>query len=617
MAEKKSKGSLSKTAVWILLGLLILGLGGFGVDGVLNGSASRVARVGDKDVDINAYARALQNALNAETQARGESVTMQRAREIGLDSAVLSQLVMQRALDHEADTLGLSVGNENLRDQILAIPAFQGVDGTFDREAYRFALEQAGLSEAAFEDQLREETARTILQGAVLSGVVMSDTYAETLVKFVGETRSFTWARLGQSDLGGDLPEPSDSELQTYYDENTDEFQLPETKVITYASLRPRDLLSSIDPSEEDLRAEYDQRIDEFRKPERRLVERLPFLDETAANDAMAQIEVGGATFEALVEGRGLALEDVDLGDVSRLELDAAGEAVFSAASGEVVGPLQTSLGPALFRVNAILPAQNTTFEEARVRLEGVVSMNRARRLIETQAEDFEDILAGGATLEELAAETDMALGKIDWFHASGEGLAAYESFRQAATELTAESFPSILLLEDGGIFAMRLEDTLPERPAPFEEARDNVKANWEANRAEKLLNAEAEKLIPRLLEGAEFAALELTGTVEEGMDRGAFVTGTPPDFMSTIFEMEPGEVRSIDSFGTVLIVRLDAIIPASENPDVADLQDRLTAQTSQALSQNIFRVFANDTLLRAGQDIDQRALQAVHANFP
>ena len=55
----------------------------------------------------------------------------------------------------------------------------------------------------------------------------------------------------------------------------------------------------------------------------------------------------------------------MDLGDVRKIDLGRAGDAVFAAAAGDIVGPLDSAVGPALFRVNAVLAAQETTFEEA------------------------------------------------------------------------------------------------------------------------------------------------------------------------------------------------------------------------------------------------------------
>ncbi|MDE1130654.1 MAG: SurA N-terminal domain-containing protein [Ascidiaceihabitans sp.] len=608
--------SISKTFVWIIIGLAMLGLGGFGASN-LSGTIRTIGTVGDKHIDVGEYARQLSQEIRAVEAQTGETLPFSRAQEIGLDQAVLGRLISERALDHEAAVLGLSIGDEALRDQIVEISAFQGISGSFDREAYTFALERTGTSEAEFETRLREETARTLLQGAMISGVVMPTTYVSTLLDYIGETRDFTWARLASADLNAPLETATDEQLQTYFEENTANFMLPETKRLTYVQLSPDALIESIDVPEEDLRAEFDARVNQYNTPERRLVERLVYLDEEEANRAAAALEVSGTTFETLVDERGLALADIDLGDVDRLSLDAAGEAVFAAEVGDVVGPLDTDLGPALFRVNGVLPAQVTTFEDAKSDLQEILATDRARRFVSTQAQDFDDLLAGGATLEELADETEMEIDTLDWFDGNGNGIGAYIAFADAARAVTDEDFPQIGNLEDGGVFALRLDEVLPVRAPEFEQAREQIVASWENNQVETRLNEQAATLVPQLESGADFAGLGLTATEETDQTRTAFVGGTPPSFMEDVFKMNIGDVSVVDSFGTVLVVRLDAINPTEENENADALSAQLQSQIEQSLARDLYNIYSRDAVQRAGQNIDPRSLAAVHVNFP
>ncbi len=608
--------SFSKTAVWALMALLILGLGGFGAIN-LSGNLRSIGSVGDKSISVDQYARQLQQEIRAIEAQTGESLSFARAQEMGLDRAVLQRIVRNRALDHEADEMGLSIGDATLRDEIVAISAFQGIDGNFDREGYRFALQQSGMSEAEFERSIREEAARGLLQRAILGGVSMPDTYARTLVDYVAEQRSFTWARLSESDLDTPVAAPTEEELQAYYDANTDDFMLPASKSITYAWLRPEDLLDEVEVPEEELRAEYDARSDEYDQPERRLVERLVFANEEAATQAAAALEVDGTTFEALVEERGLALADVDMGDVAKSDLDAAGDAVFGAQSGDIVGPLPTSLGPALFRVNAVLPAQNVPFEEAREVLEETLAISRATRAVEARAQEIDDRLAGGATLEDLAEETKMNLGTIDWTQESSEGIAAYGAFREAAASLSADAFPQIDQLEDGGVFAMRLDETKPERPEPFEQARDAVETAWRNAQIVEALTAKAENLTGTLAEADGFVAAGLTPQLGEGLTRSSYVDGTPDDFMDQVFDLEEGGVAVLPAGDSVVVLRLDAVTPAGEDDQTQALMDRLSQQLDQALAQGLFDIYSNAVMRDADPQIDQRAVSAVHVNFP
>lgn len=609
------ENSLSKTFVWIILGLLILGLGGFGVTN-LGGSIRTVGSVGSQSITVDEYYRELQREIRAAEAQIGQSLTMEQVRLFGIDQVVLGRLVALAALDDEVANIGLSVGDETVLQELERIPAFQGLDGNFDRESYRFAIEQAGLSETEFEEDLRAESARALAQGAIVSAAQMPNTYAETLTAFVGERRSFTWSGLTAADLAEPIGEPDDTALRAYYDANPDDFRLPETKKLTYVLLTPEMILDQVEVDEASLRTLYDQRADTYQVPERRLVERLVFSDEAAANDAKAQLEVGGTTFERLVEDRGLALQDVDLGDVTIGDLGGAGEAVFAAEIGDVVGPLPSSLGPALFRVNGTLAARMTSFEDATPELRDELAADRARRLIEVQAGPMDDLLAGGATLEELAEETDAELGQIDWSTEVSEGVAAYDAFRSTAATVTAEDYPEMGYLEDGGLFALRLDETLPERPEPFESARNQVIAAWTEAETRLALETHAAAAVLKLAELGDFTEAGLNMRVENGLMRQAYIDGTAPDFMTQVFEMEPGDVRVILAGATVQIVRLERVEAAEDTPELQRFSDGMQREANQALASALFEAYMADAQRRASPQIDQRALEAVQTSI-
>ncbi len=607
--------NLSKTFVWILMGLLMLGLAGFGATS-LTGTVRTVAQVGDESVSVDEYFRELQREIRAVEAQTGQAMQISQAHDLGLDQLALSRLIALAALDNEVGQLGISIGDENLQNEIVQIPAFQGVNGTFDREAYRFQLEQVGITDSEFESDLRKESARTIVQGAVMGGVEMPRTLTEALSNYVLARRSFTVATLSADVLETPIAEPTDAQVQAYYDENSDQFTLPRTKQLTYAILSPDMLLDTIEVDEDSLRRLYDQRVDQYFQPERRLVERLPYPSEEAATEALAQLEVGGADFEQLVRDRQLELSDVDLGDVTREDLGDAADAVFAAEIDDVVGPLPTVFGPALFRINGSLAENNVTFEDAEPELRAELAADRARRQIEAQAEDINDLLAGGATLEELVGETEMELGQIDWTQQSDEGVAAYDGFRAAALAVQEGDFPEVAFLEDGSIFAMRLNEVLEPRPEPLDSARARVADAWVQVETAKALQNQANTVLTQLATDGDFTATGLPFRVENALTRTAFLEDVPIEFMTQVFEMEPGELRVIPGNGTALILRLDEELPPAETDEQRQMQDALAAQLDQALAQNIFDIYVRDAQTRARPVLDQQALNAVRASY-
>ena len=295
--------SLSKGFVWVILALLIVGLAGFGATN-LSGTIRSVGAVGDKQIEVQRYVQALQQELRKIEQQIGQPITFQQAQSFGIDRQVMQELLVTRAVDYEASLLGLSIGDANLRKQVIGIPAFQSIDGSFSRDNYQFALENAGMNEAEFEANLREETSRSLVQAAVLAGTTMPDTYANQLMRYIGERRNFTWAQLVATDLDTPVGAPTAAALEAFYNDYIALYTLPEIKQITYVSLAPAQLLDAVDVPAAAIAQLYQTRDAEFNKPERRLVDRLAFADLDSAARAKAQIEVEAISFDQLVQGR-------------------------------------------------------------------------------------------------------------------------------------------------------------------------------------------------------------------------------------------------------------------------------------------------------------------------
>lgn len=607
---------IGNTFVWILLALLIVGLAGFGATS-FSGTVRTIGSVGSVSISTDEYARELQSQIRALETQSGERIEPSQIAALGIDRLTLERLIIAAAVDSEVADMGISVGDEELQREILSIPAFRGADGEFDREAYRFALQQAGMSESDFEEDIRREAARALVQQAILNSVTMPDTATEALVNYAAARRSFTWAVINEAALSEAPAEPTEEELRAYYDENTDQFMLPETRKITYAWLTPDMILDTIDVAEADIARLYEERAADYNIPERRLLERLVFGSTEEAQAAMDRITAGEATFETLVAERGLDLADVDMGDMEQSELGAAGDAVFTAEEFDVVGPLDSDLGPALFNIGGILEANVTPLEEVRDALRDDLARGAAGRAIERMSTDIDDLLAGGATLEELPNESDAQSGVIDWTFDTSDGIAAYDAFRDVAATLTQDDYPEVAFLEDGGIFAARLDDIIDPRPEPFEDAREKVAEVVKANRLEEALTQYAGEVVTSLAVDGDFTAAGLSQRVENGQLRSAYIDQAPADFMNQVFEMEKGDLRVVAGEGMVVLVRLDDMLPPDENnPDVDRMRTAMAQQFNQALAQDLFGQFSRAAFAGAERDINQQAVDAVVRSF-
>ncbi|MGP3722776.1 peptidyl-prolyl cis-trans isomerase [Cereibacter sphaeroides] len=610
--KPKKKGT--QLVFWGLVGLMAVGLGGFGVTN-FGGGLSTVGSVGDRDITTGAYARALQQEMRALGAQINQPVTMEMAKAFGLDQQVRRRLVTEAALSNEADRIGLSVGDARVAREITGTDAFHGPSGQFDRETYRLVLRQNNLSEGEFETGLREDMARSLLQGAVGGGFIAPAQMVNTLHAYIAERRSFGLLRVTEANLAKPLAAPTDAELQAWYEAHPADFTAPETKRITYAALLPQDVAATLPADEAALRRLYDERHAEFVQPERRLVERLVFPTAEAAAEARKRLDAG-TPFETLVSERGLELADIDLGDASRDALGGAADAVFALTEPGIAGPVETDLGPALFRVNGVIAAHETPFEEVRDDLLTEYQQEAAGRAIAGRREQIDDLLAAGATLEDLAGEAGMKIATVDYAPGLDSDIAGYEAFRTAADKLQKDDFPETILLNDGGLLAMRLDEVVAPQLKPFEEVRDDVAEAARKDALTKALAARATEIAKAAEEGTDLGSF---GPVEDlgPMTRDGFVEGVPETLMPAAFEMQQGAFRAIEGADFAGVLRLDAVEPAAADDEAAKaLKASLSAQIEQALSQDALALFSNSLMQEAGITLNDAAISAVQAQF-
>ena len=643
------------TIVWILLGLMVLGLGGFGVTS-FSGGSTEIGSVGETKVTAEEYQRALRGQFLAIQQQTGQPLSMAQAQQMGLQQSVQAQLFTAAALEEQARRIGVSVGDEKVRQTILNADGFKGPNGTFDRTAYSEALRRERLSEGAFENEVRKDEARLMIQRAVTGGVVAPAVMVDRAAGWLLETRDISYEELTADDLPASIEDPDDATLEAWHQANADRFTAPETRKITYLWLTPEMLADDVKLDDDALRAVYDQHIAEFQQPERRMVSRLVFPSEEEAQAAKDQIEAGTQPFEAFVIQRGLTPEDADLGEVTQQQLGAAGDAVFALDGPGVVGPIQTDLGPALFSMHAILDPIDIPFEQAKPDLRHEAARDRAQRMIEDQSADYEDLLAGGATLEQVAEETPLELGQIDWVEGETpeEGaIDGYQAFRDRAAEVTDADFPEIVRLDDGGVFALRLDEVVPPTLKPFDEVRDEVAEDWRnAESHRQLLElAEEDKVEasaaagpqadPQPLEGAggvvqnPGASESGNGGADEAQDgadtapdqsadwvsqtnvtRDGFVEGIPAEVITRAFTLtEPGEIEVVDAGDRVFLLRLDAVHEADlESEDARGIKDAIASRMGQSLQADVFDYYARAAQRQGGLQLNQQAINAVNA---
>jgi peptidyl-prolyl cis-trans isomerase D len=602
--------------VKVLLGLLVVSFAVWGVGDVGAGFSTRVATVGSQTVEAQLYAATLR-----QEQQRNQLDATQ-IRPSGLDRFVLARMVRDAALADAARRLGVSAPDEAVARAVRAEPAFSA-GGQFDPVQYAAAVRRVFPSVAAYEDTLRRGLASGLIERAAAAATPPAG-LAAALAAFEGETRRFDAVVLTVANLTGPEPVPTEADLAATLEADRAAFAEPERRDAAWLRVDPAALAASVEIPEDELRAAYEARRAEFGTPERRTVEQIVYPTEAEAQAAAARLAAGEADFDALLAERGLTRADAALGEVTRDDLrDARGAAAFALPAPGVAGPAPAIGGFALLEVRAIAPGAEIPFDAVREDLRAEAALARVLPELDRLTELAADALAGGATVEEAAAELGLTPGRTEGLAADGrlpdgapaDGLAAEPAFRDELFAAPEGADRDPVRLPDGGAFALRVTRVAPPRDPALDEVRDRVAEAWRAARRAEALGALGEAARARLSAGEDVAAVAADLGVEV-VSIGPLRRADPDPRLDraareALFAAAPGAAVLARPPQLAVVARLAEVTPAPADGE-------LTAEVAQALAQSLASdqtEFLGRALeAEAGVTLNQQAIDAVLA---
>ncbi len=106
----------------------------------------------------------------------------QLLKQLGIEQQILQQMVDERAALAEAERLGIKVSDEEVRQRIFAIPAFQENGGFIGEARYQqlLRMQRPPMIASEFEDNVRRGLAVEKLRGSLTDWLSVTDAELET-----------------------------------------------------------------------------------------------------------------------------------------------------------------------------------------------------------------------------------------------------------------------------------------------------------------------------------------------------------------------------------------------------------------------------------------------------
>ncbi len=512
--RKASSNWLGKTIMAVVMGVLIVSFGIWGIADIFRGfGQSTVAQVGHTEISANEFRQLYTDKLQQIGRQFGRPLTMEQARAFGFDRQVLQQTIAEAALDEKARRLGLGQSDADTMRVIFSDPNFKGVGGGFDPQRFQALIRNFGFTEQRYLADQRKVSLRRQIAGTITAGLEPSKTLIEALSRFQNEQRSIDFIKLDAAQAGTIDP-PSPEALAGYFDEHKAQFRAPEYRKISFVVVAPEEIAKWSDISDEDARKLFEQRRDRLATPEKREISQIVFPSVEEAQAARNRL-VGGLSFEDLAKERNLNPADYDLGHVTKSGIldPAIADAAFSLPTGEVSEPVQGRFGVVLVKVGAIQPGIAASYEKVAADLKKEIAIERARTQVATLRDKMEDERGGGASVAEAAQKLGLAAVTLDAVDRSGKlpngQLAANVP---PGLDVVAQAFNSDVGVDNdlisyrGGYVWYDVLGITPPRDRSLDEVRAQVEARWREDQVSARLRAKATELVQKLNQGGNLA---------------------------------------------------------------------------------------------------------------
>jgi peptidyl-prolyl cis-trans isomerase D len=606
----------------ILMGLLVVSFAIWGIADIFRGYGSQtLIEVGDTEITPQEYSRAQRDVLRVMSSDAGRSLSLQEAREAGLENRVLERLIGGAAVDTHAKSLRLGISDEALLEGIMKNPAFQDSTGNFNPLALQQALRNLDMSEQGYLESERERNLRSQLLSTVGRSPVASQVFLNALNNYNNETRSLRYV-IVPTTAAGTVPEPTDDDLKRYYTNHQAKFTQPEFRKIGVLAVTPDTVKDKVKITDDDLKAAFEKDKDKLGTPERRHVQQISFPDKAAADAAYQKIQ-SGTDFVALAKELGSSESDIDLGVLKRLDVADAtiGDAAFKLEKDKVSEPVTGQLGKTvLLRVTEIQPGKVVTFEEAKPELEKKLLKDRAQGAIFDLHDRIEDERAAGTQLSEVANKFKLTYQVFDQVDRQGKtpdgttvDLPQKSDLLKAAfaTEVGVENDP--LDAKDEGLIWYEALGITPQQLKPFDQVKDKVKKDWSLDQQRTGLAKYTDDLVKQLNAGKSLEELakdlNTQVMVTEPLKRDGLTVNVLPTAVTQAFSLPQSGYGSAPSGVDEgrIVFQVDKVTPPPplEGPSL----EALKRQLKNFIGEDIVGEYFSALEARYGVTINRQAL--------
>ncbi|EAL58705.1 peptidyl-prolyl cis-trans isomerse D, putative [Wolbachia endosymbiont of Drosophila ananassae] len=546
------KNFFTKVTVVLLACLLIF----VGVGNLLSGDDEKeeVARVGKEVITSDEYKSLYQNYGK---QISGSDASREQVKKLKYD--LLNALIEQKLLFNLTSELGLTVGEESIKNHIKNTKYFQNDKGEFDKNKFHETLNDLHMTEKEYIAKLEK-----ILPAMMFMTSLFKDNYPVTFGEKIDEqiynsryqTRVVDIVKITE-DAVTNIPEPDDQTLLDLYERNKSHFYYPEYRTAQYISLEQKYFEDQIKISDE----EVDGIIEQQELRDQRDIFNIIFSTKEEAETARRAFEEGKTSFEQIVEEFGKAeLEETRVNNITKDFLpEDMREKVFALKVGEVSEVLASSFGWHIIKVESAHQISDEDLVDLKKDIKSVLTNQKSFERVNDFINQVNYKIYNGSAIEEILSEYNLPIQTIGPVDASGKD----QSGNNVGDSSDLISFIFSREKDQKGYFkgvgdavvSVKIIDIVPPKSQSFEEGRASAVELWQSEFIKERMFKIGQEFAVQLREKTDWEKIQGVELVEDQqMHRNE--QNYPFSFVEEIFNMKTtGSVTDPIQYNNEIII--------------------------------------------------------------
>lgn len=431
-----------------------------------------------------------------------------------LTNAIVKRMVKNSILDRTAQKYHILFSADLIAQVIRSDPSFHDITGKFNADLYRRVLSDSNISEQEYKKSIERSLTEQIVSVWPSQNIKTPQVLIDAELKIDNKRRTFKYTIINPDEM--DIERTiSDEEVSQYYEDFASMFVAPEARDLSVIYLSLKDIVGRMVIPAEDIKAYYDEHIDTYEQKEKRTVLQMMFDTQSAANAAYIRLGNGDDFYTVAEEDAHQSKADTELGEVSEDELVfEIAEDVFALSEGEYTKPVQVGEVWQIMKVTGITPPSKTEYEVASEEIRKELLNERLYDEIYDVMNKLEDEIGAGKSLEDIAADFQADVVKIEGYTDEGTAVSSPADF---ADLLKSSDFMDAVfsyavgeisqtIETDDGLAVVRIDQVNEAHEKTIESVRPQIEQMWLANEKTAIAREKAADIIADVENGDDFS---------------------------------------------------------------------------------------------------------------